>query len=50
LTPLGESKADEINRVLRRVRASMPKDIGYEELAVTFMTLQRLERQARRRR
>jgi MarR family transcriptional regulator for hemolysin len=34
--------------VLRRVRASVLKDIGSEELAVTFETLQRIEARASR--
>lgn len=46
LTSTGETKVEEINRVLRRVRASLLKDIGSEELAVTFETLQRIEQRA----
>ncbi|MFT4117577.1 MarR family winged helix-turn-helix transcriptional regulator [Bradyrhizobium sp.] len=46
LTKAGEAKVEEINRVLRRVRASLLKDVGAEELAVTFETLQRVERRA----
>jgi MarR family transcriptional regulator, transcriptional regulator for hemolysin len=45
LTALGETKVEEINRVLRRLRAGLLKDIGSDELAVTFETLQRIERQ-----
>jgi MarR family transcriptional regulator for hemolysin len=48
LTATGEAKVEEINRVLRRVRASLLKDIGSEELAVTFETLQRIEQRATR--
>ena len=48
LTASGEAKVEEINRVLRRVRASLLKDIGSEELALTFETLQRIEQRASR--
>ena len=48
LTTLGETKVEEINRVLRRLRAALLKDIGSDELAITFETLQRIERQADR--
>ena len=48
LTPTGEAKVEELNRVLRRVRASLLKDIGSDELAVTFETLQRIEQRAAR--
>jgi len=48
LTALGETKVEEINRVLRRLRAALLKDIGSDELAVTFETLQRIERQTDR--
>jgi len=48
LTAAGEAKVEEINRVLRRVRASLLKDVGPEELAVTFATLQRIEQRASR--
>ncbi|MCC8982223.1 MarR family winged helix-turn-helix transcriptional regulator [Bradyrhizobium acaciae] len=48
LTAAGEAKVEETNRVLRRVRASLLKDIGSEELAITFETLQRIEQRARR--
>jgi MarR family transcriptional regulator, transcriptional regulator for hemolysin len=48
LTRAGESKVEETNRVLRRVRASLLKDIGADELAITFETLQRIERRAGR--
>jgi MarR family transcriptional regulator for hemolysin len=34
--------------VLRRVRASLLKDIGADELAITFETLQRIEQRASR--
>lgn len=49
LTKAGEAKVEETNRVLRRVRASLLKDIGADELAITFETLQRIERRASRR-
>ena len=48
LTPIGEAKAEEINRVLRRVRAHLLKDIDADDLAVTFEALQRIEQQADR--
>ncbi|MEY9171606.1 DNA-binding MarR family transcriptional regulator [Bradyrhizobium elkanii] len=48
LTATGEAKVEEINRVLRRVRASLLKDIGSAELAVTFETLQLIEQRASR--
>jgi MarR family transcriptional regulator for hemolysin len=48
LTPKGEAKAEEINRVLRRVRANLLKDIAPEDLAVTFDALQRIEQRAER--
>lgn len=48
LTPTGEAKAEEINRVLRRVRASLLKDIEPDELAVTFDALQHIEQRASR--
>ena len=34
--------------MLRRVRAILPKDIGADELAITFETLQRIEQRASR--
>src|ERR1700758_5028825 len=46
LTKAGEAKVEETNRILRRVRASLLKDIAPEELAITFETLQRIERRA----
>ena len=48
LTALGETKVEEINRVMRRLRVALLKDIGSDELAITFETLQRIERQADR--
>ncbi len=46
LTKAGEAKVEETNRILRRVRASLLKDIGADELAITFDVLQRIERRA----
>jgi len=46
LTGKGEAKAEEINRVLRRLRAQLLKDISPEDLAVTFDVLQRIEQRA----
>jgi MarR family transcriptional regulator, transcriptional regulator for hemolysin len=48
LTALGETRADELNRILRRVRAYLLKDISGEDLAVTFEVLQRIEQRASR--
>jgi MarR family transcriptional regulator, transcriptional regulator for hemolysin len=48
LTATGKAKVEEINRVLRRVRAYLLKDTGSEELALTFETLQRIEQRANR--
>ncbi|NUR11881.1 MAG: MarR family transcriptional regulator [Bradyrhizobium sp.] len=48
LTEAGEAKVEETNRILRRVRANLLKDIGPEELAITFETLQRIEQRANR--
>ncbi|MGM4869793.1 MarR family winged helix-turn-helix transcriptional regulator [Bradyrhizobium sp. 956_D2_N1_5] len=48
LTKAGEAKVEETNRVLRRVRSSLLKDIGADELAITFETLQRIEQRASR--
>jgi len=43
MTPLGDAKADEIKRVMRRLRAELMKDISPEELATTFDVLRRIE-------
>jgi MarR family transcriptional regulator, transcriptional regulator for hemolysin len=48
LTPTGKAKAEEINRVLRRVRASLLKDIEPDHLTVTFDALHRIEQRANR--
>jgi MarR family transcriptional regulator, transcriptional regulator for hemolysin len=48
LTATGKAKVDETNRVLRRVRAKLLKDIGADELAITLATLQRIEQRASR--
>jgi MarR family transcriptional regulator, transcriptional regulator for hemolysin len=48
LTAAGKAKVEEINRILRRVRANLLKDVDVDELAVTFETLQRIERRASR--
>ncbi|WP_439374915.1 MarR family winged helix-turn-helix transcriptional regulator [Bradyrhizobium sp. DASA03120] len=47
-TKAGVAKVEETKRVLRRVRASLLKDIGPEELAITFETLRRIEQRASR--
>jgi len=46
LTGIGETKAEEINRVLRRVRAYLLKDLSREDLAVTFEALRSIEQRA----
>ena len=46
LTALGETKAEEVNRVLRRVRAYLLNDISSEDLAVTFDALRSIEQRA----
>ena len=46
LTALGETKAEEVNRVLRRVRAYLLKDLSSEDLAVTFEALRSIEQRA----
>ena len=48
LTPTGEAKAEEINRVLRRVRAELLQDIAPGDLAVTFDALQKIEQRGNR--
>src|SRR5260370_7392875 len=48
LTAVGEMRADEIIRVLRRVRAHLLKVVSGEDLAVTFEALQRIEQRASR--
>jgi MarR family transcriptional regulator, transcriptional regulator for hemolysin len=48
LTEAGEAKVEETNRVLRRVRASLLKDIEPDDLAATFDALQRIEQRANR--
>ncbi|SFL30754.1 MarR family transcriptional regulator, transcriptional regulator for hemolysin [Bradyrhizobium sp. NFR13] len=48
LTPLGEAKAEEIRRVMRRLRADLMKGIGPDELAIAFDVLGRIEQSANR--
>src|SRR5947209_15423421 len=36
LTKAGETKVEETSRILRRVRAGLLRDIGSEELAISF--------------
>ena len=48
MTPLGEAKADEIKRVMRRVRADLMKGVTPDELATTFDVLRRIELSANR--
>lgn len=46
VTPLGETKVAEINRVLQRLRAELMQDISGDDLATTFDVLRRIERAA----
>jgi MarR family transcriptional regulator for hemolysin len=48
LTALGEKRADELDGILRRVRAHLLRNISGEDLAVTFEVLQRIEQRANR--
>jgi MarR family transcriptional regulator, transcriptional regulator for hemolysin len=48
LTAAGEAKAEEINRVLRRVRTDLLQDIPPEDLAVTYRVLERIEQRTKR--
>ena len=48
LTKAGKAKVEETNRVLRRVRASLLKDIDAADLSITFETLRRIEQRALR--
>jgi MarR family transcriptional regulator, transcriptional regulator for hemolysin len=48
LTEAGEAKAEEINRVLRRVRTELLRDIPAEDLAVTYRVLERIEQRTKR--
>lgn len=48
LTPMGEAKANEVNRVLRRVRSYLLKDIGSNELVTTFEALLCIEQRVNR--
>ncbi|MES2030442.1 MAG: MarR family transcriptional regulator [Pseudomonadota bacterium] len=48
LTPLGEAKAEEVRRVMRRLRADLMKGIPPDELAVAFDVLGRIEQSASR--
>jgi MarR family transcriptional regulator for hemolysin len=43
LTGLGQAKADEIRRVMRRLRGNLMKGIAPEELAIAFDVLRRIE-------
>ncbi len=44
LTAAGEAKADEIERVMRRVRSYLLKGIPHERLALTFEVLRSIEK------
>jgi MarR family transcriptional regulator for hemolysin len=50
LTPMGEAKAAETDRVLRRVRSYLLEDIEGDNLGITFDALRSIERRANRRR
>src|SRR5258705_13618205 len=47
LTAIGETKAEEINRVLGRVRAYLLKDLSREDRAMTFEPLRRTDSRGR---
>ncbi len=44
LTPAGEAKAEEIERVMRRVRSYLLKGISHEHLALAFDVLRSIEK------
>ena len=46
VTPLGEAKVAEINRVLQRLRAELMNGIPGEDLAITFNVLRQIEQTA----
>jgi MarR family transcriptional regulator for hemolysin len=46
VTPLGEAKVAEINRVLQRLRAELMNGIPSEDLAITFRVLRQIEQTA----
>jgi MarR family transcriptional regulator for hemolysin len=46
VTPLGEAKVAEINRVLQRLRAELMNGIPSEDLAITFKVLRQIEQTA----
>jgi MarR family transcriptional regulator, transcriptional regulator for hemolysin len=48
LTALGEAKAEEIRRVMRKTRADLMKGIASDELAIAFDVLSRIEQSAHR--
>jgi MarR family transcriptional regulator for hemolysin len=48
LTAHGEAKAEEITRVMRRVRTDLMDGVSADELAVTFEVLRRIEVSANR--
>ncbi|MEH2513219.1 MarR family transcriptional regulator for hemolysin [Nitrobacteraceae bacterium AZCC 1564] len=43
ITPRGEAKVDEIQKVLRKVRTELYRGISVDELAITFDVLRRIE-------
>ncbi len=43
ITALGQNKVEQINHVLRRVRAELLADVSADELAVTFAVLRKIE-------
>jgi MarR family transcriptional regulator for hemolysin len=48
LTDLGQAKADEIRRVMRRLRSDLMKGIAPDQLAIAFDVLSRIELSANR--
>lgn len=43
ITALGQDKVEQINHVLRRVRADLLADVSDDELAITFAVLRKIE-------
>lgn len=48
ITALGQDKVEQINHVLRRVRADLLADVSDDELATTFAVLRKIEVSAHR--
>jgi MarR family transcriptional regulator for hemolysin len=48
ITLLGQDKVEQINHVLRRVRADLLADVSDDELAIAFAVLRKIENSAQR--